>query len=158
MSTAIDKDNYLTIARATGVFKPEEMLVLDELLDACRSAQETSYVLIEEHCDAVLAGFMIFGRAPMTAFSWDMYWIVVDASFQRRCIGKKLLERLENRVLTGHSQAIIRAETSSKREYASARNFYTKNNFVQAGSITNFYDTGDDLLVFCKYISAGARN
>ena len=127
--------------------------MLKDVLQDFTVNSRTTYTVLEETVHDVPAGFIIFGKTPLTQFCWDVYWLVVSPEFQRKGVGKKLLSRvLDHLVMTGE-KIIVRVETSTRKEYANARNFYVKMGFVEAGRIKDFYSREDDLIVFCRYLS-----
>lgn len=145
------RQTYLKIAHDTGLFKKNEIDILNELLVDCQKNLASSYVFIEENMAERVAGFAIFGRTPLTEFSWDIYWMVVDKNFQRKGIGEKLMRRIEESTDITCGKKILRVETSARKEYCPARNFYAKQGFSETGRIPNFYSEGDDLVVLCKF-------
>lgn len=155
MSTDANKNAhevYVNIAKTTGVFKPCELEVVTELVEDTRNNKDSSYVVFDEKIGNETIGFIIFGRTPMTDFCWDIYWIVVDKKYHGKGIGKKLLSRVEEYVLTQGEKAAIRLETSSKTEYQATQMFYRKNGYKEVGNLPNFYAAGDSLVIFYKEI------
>lgn len=174
---------YLATAAGTGVFHPEEIEVLAEVLEDAWNNPETTYIVLEEPAvqerteagapgtggpdadvpgtipqppaahEPPTAGFIVFGRTPMTAFAWDMYWIVVDRAFQGQGIGRKLLVRMERTLREVEPKSVIRVETAGRPEYEATRAFYRRTGFVELGAIPGFYEEGDDLVMFYKTIS-----
>ncbi|MFH1771889.1 MAG: GNAT family N-acetyltransferase [Candidatus Omnitrophota bacterium] len=141
---------YFKIAQSTGVFTAEELVVLKGMLAECQSNQELNYILIDEADKEIVKGFIIFGRTPLTEFCWDFYWLAVSSNFQGKGTGKKLLEKAEDFILRKNKQAVIRVETSARKEYAHARNLYVRRGFKEAGRIHGFYSIKDDLVIFYK--------
>jgi len=149
----ISKDHsYLDIARDISIFCNDELKILEGVLDDYWERRD-GYMLFEERRDIVLLGFVIFGRIPITAFGWDIYWLVVNKLYQGRGIGRGLLERVEQYI--GHQQhkAYIRVETSTRMEYCQARNLYAKMSYSQIARVRNFYGQGDDSIIFYKEIN-----
>lgn len=149
------EEPYLSLARSTEVFNPQEMQVLKSVLEDYRQNQGKNYFLFEEKSSDKIAGFVIFGRTPITEFSWDIYWLVVDKTCQGKGLGRKLLREVESFILQKEKRFILKVETSTKKEYAHARNLYAKQSFKEAGRIPNFYTQGDDLIVFYKEVILG---
>ncbi len=142
----------MRIARSPEVFKNQEIEVLKEVLDDLLHNHQTGYYLFEEKQDENAVGFVIFGKTPLTEFGWDIYWMAVERSCQGRGVGRKLLRRVEEFILDRQPRAILRVETSSRKEYVHARNLYGKQGFQVTGRIPNFYSPGDDLIVFHKEV------
>ena len=150
--TGADKEIYIKIAENTGVFRPVEIYCLREILDDCERRPETDYFLFDEREDGKICGFVILGTTPLTDFSWDIYWLVVDSSWHRKGVGKKLLAKAEAFVLGKNKRAVFRIETSSKKEYAAAHGFYERTGFAKVGAIPHFYTENDSLLIFSKHL------
>ncbi|MDD5773260.1 MAG: GNAT family N-acetyltransferase [bacterium] len=144
------KELYLKIAEGTASFNSAEIEILDEVLTDHFDNPKTTYILFEEKDNDKLLGFAIFGRSPMTKFSWDIYWMAVDKGSQRKGIGQKLQERIEGYVLGQDKKANLIIETSSKPEYDATRSFYLKKGFKEMGQIPDFYKEDDSLVIFYK--------
>jgi ribosomal protein S18 acetylase RimI-like enzyme len=149
---ARDPESYLEIARTTGVFKPCELDVIKELAEDNAKNPASTYVILREEEKDGVEGFIIFGRTPMTEFTWDIYWIVVRADRQGKGVGKKLLAKMEGYALSSGPRANIRIETSTKSEYLATRGFYGRTGFREAGVLEDFYSKGDSLMTFYKEI------
>lgn len=144
------KKRCIEIAQNVGVFKKGELKILEEVLEDC--FYKENYNILYENWGNKIAGFIIFGRTPLTEFSWDIYWLVVDKEYQGKGIGKRLIKRAEEVLLKEKGKAIIRIETSSQKQYTHARGLYKIMGFIEAGRIPNFYSPGDDLLIFYKEV------
>jgi len=149
-----DVNEYLNIARKTEIFSESEVGILKEILEDFQNNKKTSYVLLEERVEGKLAGFILFGRTPLTECIWDIYWLIVDNMCQGRGIGKSLLIRTEEFIRQKMPKAAIRLETSTRKRYSAARGLYKRVHFQEAGKLPNFYAEGDDLIIFYKEISA----
>ena len=144
---------YLKIADNAGVFTPVELSVLREVLLDINVNSNSTYKLVEEKEGERVAGFAVLGRTPMTAFGWDIYWMAIDKDLQGKGIGTRLLRRVEALILSAMDKAVIRVETSARKDYVLAQNFYHKRGFIQAGIIPDFYGSCDDLMIFYKKIN-----
>ncbi len=147
-----ERDVYVKIAQETGVFNPAAIEIMKEVIDNYVKNPDKDYWLIEEKCDNKVEGFVIFGRTPITEFTWDIYWLVVDRNLQGKGIGKKLFKRALEHILQRNNKALIRIETSSEEDFDPARNFYIKQGFKESGRIPDFYSQGNDLVTYYKEI------
>ncbi len=148
------EDVFTAMARNTGVFREEELEVLEELVWETTVSGKTNYRMMREEAEGKIIGFIIFGRTPLTTFSWDIYWLVVDRAHHGFGTGKKLLRMAGEEMLSASSRAVIRVETSSRKEYLPARNFYANQGFSAIGSISDFYGKEDDLVIYSKEIAS----
>ena len=143
-------NKYLELARVTGAFKDSELEVLEGVLDDYIHFPSEGYIILEENLGDKTAGFIIFGRAPLTAFVWDIYWLAVAKELQGNGFGKRLLMKVESYILQTNDRAIIRVETSSQKMFAHAHGLYIKQGFSEVARIRDFYSDGDDNIILCK--------
>ncbi len=149
-------NTYLSIAKDTEVFQPLELEILQEVLKDYINNPQTSYIVFEEAVEDTVGGFVVFGKIALTVFSWDIYWLAVKKGVQGRGIGRKLIKRVEAHILQQEEEAVIRIETSERKEYAQARSLYFKEGFSQVGIIRNFYAQDDNLILFSKELKRPA--
>ena len=145
-------ERCLKTAKATGAFTPEELDVLEDVLLEWSLHPGRDYILLTERMGGEIAGFLIYGPTPMTKFSFDLYWIAVAPSFQKKGIGKKLEEQMCAALLEQANRAVIRVETAGRDDYLGQRHFYLAMNYGECGRIPDFYSEGDDLVLYCKAI------
>jgi ribosomal protein S18 acetylase RimI-like enzyme len=144
------------LLRSIEQFKPEEVDVAEELIaasieDAAGSGYET-LVALDPALDPTLLGYICYGRTPMTAATYDLYWIAVDPTRQGRGIGRALYNAFVDQ-LRKRGEAQVRIETSSKESYAATGGFYERLGFSVDGRLRDFYAPGDDLLIFYKKVT-----
>ena len=143
----------LHLAERTGAFSEPELTVLGEVLEDCLLKPEEGYLFEEITEDGKMAGFLIWGRTPMTRKGYDIYWIAVDPAFQGKGFGKALMARVEEAACSGTGGCIIRLETSGRPEYDRQRRFYDSCGYLEAGRIKDFYRDGDDLVTYVKAVN-----
>jgi GNAT superfamily N-acetyltransferase len=138
----------------TVIFTPEEIDVAMELIDiVLKDPNQKDYqvVCIVSDEDKPL-GYLCYGLAPMTQATIDLYWIVVDPSFQGKGVGSKLLAYLEE-VAKGMNGRMILAETSSIPSYDKTLTFYARKGFKEVARVLDYYSPGNDRITFCKRLS-----
>jgi SAM-dependent methyltransferase len=102
-----------------------------------------------------LAGYLCYGRTPMTQSTYDLYWIVTSPELARSGVARGLVARMEGEI-AGEGGGMIRVETGS-REGHGAVHFYDAMGFMRAATIADFYAPGDDLVIFTQRVGvAGA--
>lgn len=147
-----DRDVLKKILVDTNHFNEEEINVALELIDLYLKVEnQKDYIIYVYEDSGKTAGYICYGRRPLTNGTYDLYWIAVDPNIHGKGIGSKLIEHMENDVkkLKGY---LILIETSGKADYEGERRFYEKNGYGVQTIIKDFYRTGDDLFVYCKYL------
>ena len=146
-------ETYLGLAEGTGAFRRCELEILEEVLRDAFSDPAKGYLFVERRERGIIAAFAVVGRSPMTDWAWDLYWIVVGKPHQGRGFGRRILEDLEEIAMSFTGRVILRVETSGRQDYEGQRHFYLRTGFRETGRITDFYEAGDDLVTYCKFIS-----
>jgi ribosomal protein S18 acetylase RimI-like enzyme len=140
----------MQILRNTPEFKPHEVAVAEEVIDAyLNDPQESGYFTLVAVDNGEIAGYICYGETPCTLGTWDIYWVAVDREKRGRGIGKVLSETAEAAIKkVGGRLAII--ETSSTPLYDNTRNFYLRRGYETIARIPDFYMTGDVKLIMVK--------
>jgi len=125
------------------------MEVVDSALGIGRKP-DPDYELAGVEIDGTLAGWACWGPTPCTVGTFDLYWIVVDRSFQGKGVGTALMDEMERRVV-GRARLIV-IETAGKSDYAGTRAFYERRGYRIASTVSDYYQEGDDLVVFVKRV------
>lgn len=135
---------------ACGAFNVEEIRVALELVEAGLNAGDYELLGVED--EGALRGYVCFGQTPLTASSWDLYWICIHPHFQRTGAGRTLQADAEEFIRERGGER-VRVETSGRADYARARDFYVKASYCVIGVIPDFYAPGDDCVIFCKTLN-----
>ena len=148
-----DHERVMEIIRATRFFLPEEIKVAEELIDIYLSQpdQKDYQVVVAEDENGRVVGYMTYGPTPLTAGTWDLYWIAVSPEVQGRGCGHLLVRYLEDEVKKNNGRLVM-IETSSQPKYLPTRKFYEKLGYREMARIPDFYRPGDDRVIFGKYL------
>jgi ribosomal protein S18 acetylase RimI-like enzyme len=147
-----DRDVLKKILADTNHFNDDEINVAMELIDIyLKDENQKDYIIYVYEDSGKTAGYICYGRRPLTDGTYDLYWIAVDPNIHGKGIGSKLIEYMESDVkkLNGY---LILIETSGKAQYEGERRFYEKNGYDTQTIIKDFYRNGDDLFVYRKYL------
>ena len=147
-----DRDEILSMLRATKNFSDAEIAIAEELIDICieKPEQKDYYAYVAEE-ESHVAGFLLLGPTPATTGTYDMYWIAVDPAFQGQGVARKLDEFAVSFVRERGGYLLI-AETSSQPSYERTRAFYTKQGYETLARIADYYKPGDDQIIFGKRV------
>ncbi len=147
---ADDKPAVMAILQVTPEFKPIEVEVAGELIDAyLEDPKESGYDTLVAEVDGTVVGYICYGTTPLTVGTWDVYWMAVSRQMQGKGVGRALLEHAEADI-KARGGRLIMIETSGTPLYATAQNFYKARRYELAARIPDFYEPGDDLLLFMK--------
>jgi GNAT superfamily N-acetyltransferase len=145
-----DREAVRRLVDSTGVFSPVEIDVAVELVDdRLKHGRRSDYYFLFAELGGRTVGYTCYGPIPLTAASFDLYWIAVDKTLHGRRIGRALLERTEERIReAGGRQVYI--ETSNRHQYAPTRGFYLRCGYQQEALLKDFYAPADDKVIYVK--------
>jgi len=153
-----DVDGILGLARRTGAFTSEEVAVVRELVEVeLNNSQQRGYHSLVTEADGHIVGFACYGPTPMTDGTYDLYWIFVHPSYERRSIGSAMLAEVEQAVRSVRGRMLV-VDTSSTRRYLPARRFYRNHGFRKTGEVEDFYRVGDSRLIYVKQLVQEPRS
>jgi D-alanine-D-alanine ligase len=151
-------DKLVALTEATGFFHQEEVCVAREVLtEAVSKGEDSGYIVCVagERGDAL--GYVCFGPTPLTRGTWDIYWLAVHPEYQRRGIGKSLIRQAEAEIRRNQGRLAV-VETSSQDLYLPTRQFYINLGYQEVCCVPDFYDIGDDKIVYTKLITTGGSD
>lgn len=137
------------IAEGTGVFKPHELVALQEVLEDYHAINHTYGHQSVSWVDGIAQGFVYFAPTAMTDRTWEIWWIAIEKTLQGQGLGTKLLQFAEDYVKQNTGRLLL-IETSSTSLYEPTRDFYLKHGYTICATIDDFYADGDGKVVFRK--------
>ena len=138
------------IVSSTGFFREDEIHVAVELVEEWLSKGEVSgYEFLFAEIGGTTVAYSCYGLIPCTLHSYDLYWIATHKDFMNKGIGRALLRETEKAIQKAGGIGIY-VETSSKEQYAPTRAFYENNDYILKARFEDFYDRGDDKVVYIK--------
>lgn len=84
--------------------------------------------------------------------TYNLLAIGVKKEHQSQGIGQKMMHFIEQ-LLKEKGNRILLVETSSHDKYQQARNFYTKLGYSHEATIKEFWDAGEDKIIFWKKLN-----
>ena len=149
-----DRDAVAEIIREVGNFNPAEVDCALELVDIFLNNpnQQDYRIVVAEDAHGRVAGYACWGPTPLTHGTYDLYWIATHPGTQGRGVGRALMHYVEKQVVEEQGRLLI-LETSSKESYDKTVGFYRRLGYEEASRIRDFYDVGDDKLVFVKRLT-----
>lgn len=147
-----DIETIREIVISTGFFREDEVIVAVELAEERLSKGKSSgYEFLFLESGGKTVAYSCYGLIPCSLLSYDLYWIVTHNDFRGKGLGSALLNKTEENIHQLGGKAVY-IETSSQDKYLPTQNFYLKNRYDLKARFEDFYDIGDDKLVFVKKI------
>ena len=148
-----DIQSIRDIVESTGFFRADEIVIAVELIEERLARGKSSgYEFLFACQDGKPVAYSCYGLIPCTIKSYDLYWIAVHNNFRGTGIGSYLLNLTEKEIASAGGYGLY-AETSSREQYLSTRKFYEKNDYQLKACFEDFYDDGDDKVVYVKYLN-----
>jgi ribosomal protein S18 acetylase RimI-like enzyme len=145
-----DIQSVKDIVESTDFFYDHEIEVAIELvIEALEGKDKSDYHFVFAEIDGKTVGYTCYGPIACTKNSYDIYWIAVHNDYRNQKIGRIILEKTENAIKEIGGKGIY-LETSSTEKYLPTREFYIRCNYFVEARIKDFYDTGDDKVIYVK--------
>ena len=135
------------ILDATGLF-PSDMLA--DMAEPWLAGEAPHHWLVAAAGETVL-GFAYAEPERMTEGTVNLLAIAVDPARQNGGVGTALVAALASRLVAAGNRVLI-VETSSLEGYTATQAFYAALGFTREARIRDFYQDGDDKIVFWKRI------
>lgn len=150
--TAATRDDIPAMKRvidSTGLF-PSEML--DEMMRGyLEGSAPDDLWLVASGPQIIAAAYCAPER--LTSGTWNMLMIAVDPAAQGQGVGAAIMNHVE-RLLTGRGERMLLVETSGLPDFERVRRFYRGIGYGEEARIRDYYQRGDDKVVFRKALIA----
>ena len=98
------------------------------------------------------AGLAFAAPERLTDGTWNLLLLAVDPVRQKQGLGRRLVAAVEA-VLREKGARLLLVETSGVPGFAGQRRFYRKLGFRREARIRDYYQAGDDKVIFAKPLS-----
>ncbi len=88
----------------------------------------------------------------MTEGTWNLYLIAVHPDWQGKGYGTSMLHYIEQ-MLAGRGERVLLVETSGLASFERTRSFYRQRGYDEEARIREFYQAGEDKIVFRKLLT-----
>ncbi|MDY0190529.1 MAG: GNAT family N-acetyltransferase [Desulfuromonas sp.] len=148
-------EELLHLLNVAGSFTADEVDCALELLHiVLDQPQQRDYLVLVSESEVRVTGYILYGPVPLTASTYDIYWLAVHPECHGHGYGRRLVKAAEQ-ALTQSGASMICLETSSKDNYARTRLFYENAGYQQESVIADFYGPNDDRITYVKRLSRG---
>ncbi|MEN9519182.1 MAG: hypothetical protein RLZZ381_1770 [Cyanobacteriota bacterium] len=147
--TPNDLPDLKAVIKANDLF-PSDML--DEMISGYFNNESESefWFTYEDHKPVAIA---YCAPERMTEGTWNLYLIAVHPDYQGQGLGTSILQYIEQ-MLAARGERILLVETSSLETFEGTREFYRQCGYDQEARIREFYQAGEDKIVFRKLLTA----
>ncbi|HET6611079.1 MAG TPA: GNAT family N-acetyltransferase [Kofleriaceae bacterium] len=146
-----DRPGIEATLKSDATFRKDEIAVALELCDEALARPDGDYEIRVARDGGDVAGYVCFGLTPMTACTYDLYWVVTHAAYRGRGVAKQLIRAMEAEI-SARGPARVRVETSATEGYGAARHLYLSLGYPEAVRLAEFYKPGDDLIIYYKQL------
>lgn len=151
--TPDDMPALKAVVDAIGLF-PSDML--DEMMAGYFSGNaDKGFWLTDDGTGGPMA-VAYYAPERMTEGTWNLYLIGVHPDCQGKGHGAALLRHVEQ-ILANRGERVLLAETSGLPAFERTRAFYGKCGYEQEARIRDFYQAGEDKIVFRKALALAAH-
>jgi ribosomal protein S18 acetylase RimI-like enzyme len=149
-----DRATIADLVVSAGNFNQAEIDCALELVDIFLTDDtQTDYrIVVAQDRGSRVHAYACWGPVPMTKGAFDLYWIATHPDTRGRGFGRALMDYVERKALETNGRLLV-VETSSKASYAGTVEFYRRLGYSENHRIRDFYDVGDDKIIFVKRLS-----
>ena len=142
-----DMSGVLDLAIASGMFAHGDVDEIKSRLDVYFEGRDESLWITYE--DQGLEGNAYCAPEPMAKGTWNLLMLLVRQDKQGQGHGAALVGHVEHQLAQAGGRLLL-VETSGTEDFKNAQRFYGKCGFSEVARIPDFYDAGDDKIVFSK--------
>ncbi len=148
-----DRGAIRALIAETGAFEPREVEDAMELVDAAlaRPGDDEYRPLVLEEEGGTVAAYACFGKDPMTKATYDIHWLAVRADRMGQGYGRRIVAFVAEEVKRLGGRLLV-FETSSHESGGGTRELCLETGFSLAARLPDFFDEGDDLLIYIKAV------
>ncbi len=146
----------MALVVAAGLFQADETEELAQMLaEHCAAAADSQDCWLTDEDDGPV-GVAYFAPERMTVGTWNLYLLAVHPDRQRQGRGAALLAHVEQR-LAARGERVLLVETSGLERFEYVRAFYRQSGYDEEARIREFYQAGEDKIIFRKALVAPGK-
>lgn len=145
--TPNDTSKIIQLVKKSAMFDEAGVEFIADTLEQYFAGNDEIWLGIDQ---PTVPGVIYARPEPLTAGTWNILMLVVDADHHGQGLGSALAQHLEQLLASNSKNRLLIVETSSLDEFKPACKFYHKIGFKEEARIKNFYDHNDHKIVFTK--------
>lgn len=147
--TTKDLPALKTVIDTSGLFPSE---LLKGMMNDYFTNPATEDIWLTREINGTPAAIAYCAPERLTNGTYNLYLIAVHKEYQGKGIGAELMQHIE-RLLKNNGKRILLVETSGLPGFDLTRKFYDKCNYHREAIIRDFYNTGEDKIIFWKKLN-----
>ena len=132
-----------------GLFAAEELDEVGDTLDAFFSGQAGSDSWVVGIVGEAVVALGYYAPERMTRGTWNLYLLAVHPDHQGAGHGRAVVRFVEDD-LRSRGARLLLIETSGTPDFGAQRAFYSGLGYRREAVIAQFYDAGDDKVIFAR--------
>lgn len=151
-----DQTALIALAESVDLFGLDELAQVGEMLsDYLSDNNESGEFWITDDDNGTLIGVAYCAPERMTNGTWNVLLIAVHPGYQGQGRGAALMRYVEE-TLSARGQRLLLVETIASFEQT--RSFYIKCGYEEEACIRDFYDAGQDKIVYRKALDTASSS
>ncbi|HEY0936443.1 MAG TPA: GNAT family N-acetyltransferase [Trebonia sp.] len=146
---AQDRDAIIDVVHASGLFPPDALSEVEATLDGFLAGAAAADRWIVADTGTSIAATAYYAPERMTDGTWNLYLLAVHPDHQREGRGAAIVRHVEQDLRETGARVLL-IETSGTPDFAGQRAFYTGLGYIEEARIRDFYEPGDDKVVYWK--------
>lgn len=146
---AQDRAAIINVARASGLFPPDALTEVEATLDGFLTGAAAADRWLITDTGTSTAATAYYAPERMTDGTWNLYLLAVHPNYQGQGRGAALVRHVEQDLREAGARVLL-IETSGVPGFAGQRAFYTGLGYREEARIRDFYEPGDDKVIYWK--------
>lgn len=150
-----DVEPVVKLLTGVRLFPSEMVAGLNEMMQAhCAGHLGDDYRWIVAEWSGRTVAVACYAAEQFADRAWNLLLIAIDHESQGKGWGSQVLMHVEQTLVDSGGRLLL-IETSALDSFERTRAFYSKHGYQKVGQIPNYYQQGDDKIIYCKSLSQG---
>lgn len=141
-----DIPHLKNVIDSTGLFSSE---LLDDMIADYFNNSNSSDIWLTLELEGAPVVIAYCAPERLTSGTYNLYLIAVSKDHQGKGLGASMMQYIEQ-LLKEQGNRVLLVETSGLPEFELTRRFYDKSNYQREAVIREFYQQGEDKIIFWK--------
>jgi GNAT superfamily N-acetyltransferase len=148
-----DRAAIIDVAKASGLFSPDSLTEIGATLDGFLAGAAAADRWLVSDTGTSIEAAAYYAPERMTEGTWNLYLLAVHPDQQGQGRGAALVRHVEQDLREVGARVLL-IETSGVPGFAGQRTFYAGLGYHEEARIRDFYEPGDDKVIYWKALFA----